>query len=190
MLLILTGDVRTGKTTWLAERVAELNAAGVPVYGVLAPGVWNAAGEKVAIENALLPTRERVTLARPAAHGRSAAGLGWEFDPMAVRRVNAHLAALRHYADEGDARPGLLVIDELGPLELVRGAGLTEALASLEAGPAPAWPNAVVVVRRALADAAAARLRSAWGDVCLARPGEGATALLAHLADNPPAADA
>ena len=48
MLFILTGDVRTGKTTWLEARVRELEAAGVPVRGVLAPGVWRD-GEKVVV---------------------------------------------------------------------------------------------------------------------------------------------
>lgn len=166
MLHILTGDVRTGKTTRLEARVAELEAAGVPCRGVLAPGVWDERGEKLGIANVLLPSRERVLLARPAAGG-CAGGLGWEFDEAAMAHVNAHFSALRRRAAERDVRPGLLVVDELGPLELLRGGGLTEALAALEAGPAPAWPDAFVVVRRSLADAAAERLRPAWGDVRL-----------------------
>lgn len=171
MLFILTGGVRTGKTTWLEARVRELGAAGVPVRGVLAPGVWRA-GEKVGIGNVLLPSRERVLLATPAASG-CAGGLGWDFDANALARVNAHLAALR----PGGAA-GLLAIDELGPLELRRGAGLTEALALLDAGPAPAWPHALVVVRSALAEEAAARLCPAWGPVELIRPdGTGASRL-------------
>ena len=65
MLFILTGDIRTGKTTWLEARVQELAAAGVSVQGVLAPGVWRD-GEKVGIENVLLPSRKRVLLATPS----------------------------------------------------------------------------------------------------------------------------
>ena len=154
MLFILTGGIRTGKTTWLAARVRELEAAGVPVRGVLAPGVWRG-GEKLGIENVLLPSRERVLLATPTEAGPSSLGLGWDFDPAALARVNA-----------------LLVIDEVGPLELRRGAGLTAALELLAAGPGPAWPHALVVVRAALADEVAARLSPVWGEPALLSPNE------------------
>ena len=168
MLFILTGDIRTGKTTWLEARVRELEAVGVPVRGVLAPGVWRK-GEKVEIENVLLPSREHVLLATPAGNGCST-GLGWDFDATVLARVNAHLVELA--AASGDARPGLLVIDEVGPLELRRGGGLTAALALLDAGPKPAWPHALVVVRAALAEEVAARLRLAWGPAKLIRASE------------------
>ena len=167
MLFILTGDIRTGKTTWLEARVRELEATGVPVRGVLAPGVWHD-GEKVGIENVLLPTRERVLLATPVRHGCSA-GLGWEFNAAALACVNEHLAGLS--SGSGGA-PGLLVIDEIGPLELRRGGGLTEGLTLLAAGPTPTWPNALVVVRSSLAEEAAAHLSPAWHSVELIRPDE------------------
>ena len=182
MLFILTGDVRTGKTTWLEARVRELEAAGVPVCGVLAPGVWRG-GEKVGIENALLPSCERVPLARPAGDGCST-GLGWDFDEAALFRVNVHLIGLAAAASEKDARPGLLVIDEIGPLELRRGDGLTAALELLDAGPAPAWPHALVVVRSGLADEVAARWRPTWGSVEVLRPDErGRRRLLGSVLD-------
>ena len=158
MLFILTGDIRSGKTTWLEARVRELEAAGDPVYGVLAPGVWRD-GEKMGIQNVLLPSHERVLLATPAEDGCST-GLGWDFDANALARVNAHLTELA--ATSGDMRPGLLVIDETGPLELRRGEGLTAALELLDAGPTPAWPHALVVVRSALAEEVAARLKPVW----------------------------
>lgn len=169
MLFILTGDVRTGKTTWLEARVRELEAAGVAVRGVLAPGVWRD-GEKVGIENEILPSRERVLLATPAGDECST-GLSWEFDAAALARVNAHLAELEADAT-GDGRPGLLVIDEVGPLELRRGGGLTAALQLLDGGPTPAWPHALVVVRAALAGEAAARLARSWRSVELLSPDE------------------
>lgn len=171
MLFILTGGIRTGKTTWLAARVRELEAAGVPVRGVLAPGVWRDS-EKLGIENVLLPSRERVLLATPAEAGPSSLGLGWDFDPAALARVNAHLARLAVAGGEKDARAGLLVIDEVGPLELRRGTGLTAALELLAAGPGPAWPHALVVVRAALADEVAARLSPVWGEPALLSPDE------------------
>lgn len=170
MLFILTGDIRTGKTTWLGARVRELETAGAPVRGVLAPGVWRD-GEKIGIQNVLLPSRERVLLATPVASGCSR-GQGWDFDEAALAHVNDHLARLAATAAEKDAHTGLLVIDEIGPLELRRGGGLTAALTLLDAGPAPNWPHALVVVRSSLAEEVAARLLPAWGLVELVRPDE------------------
>lgn len=203
MLLILTGQIRTGKTTWLRARVGALEAAGVACYGVTAPGVWDDRGRKAAIDNELLPGQGRVRLAR-AADPAEAGGMAWDFDAAALARVNAHLAGLRgdgpHESGQrgggpaGDvpredsphkdasparsARPGLLVVDELGPLELRRGAGLTEALALLAEGPTPAWPHALVVVRAGLAEEAAALLAPAWGEVRELRPDDAGTELL------------
>ena len=168
MLFILTGDIRTGKTTWLEARVRELEAAGVPVRGVLAPGVWRG-GEKIGIQNVLLPSRERVLLATPAGDGCST-GLGWDFDAEALARVNAHLIELA--ATSGDMQSGLLVIDEVGPLELRRGGGLTAALALLDAGPKPAWPHALVVVRPALVEDARTRFAQSWNSAELLSPDE------------------
>ena len=166
MLFILTGDIRSGKTTWLEARVREFEEAGMPVRGVLAPGVWHD-GEKVGIENVLFPSREHVLLATPAGNGCST-GLGWDFDAEALARVNAHLTELA--AAAGVMRPGLLVIDEIGPLELRRGAGLAEALELLDAGPAPAWPHALVIARTALAEEVATRLEPVWGRCALILP--------------------
>lgn len=213
MLLILTGQIRTGKTTWLRARVGALEAAGVACYGVTAPGVWDDRGRKVAIDNELLPGARRVRLAR-AADPAEAGGMAWDFDAAALARVNAHLAGLREGGQRGDgpaggrldggelregvphggelarsiphgdaspartARPGLLVVDELGPLELRRGAGLTEALALLAEGPTPAWPHALVVVRAGLAGEAASLLAPAWGEVRELRPDDAGTELL------------
>ena len=80
MLFLLTGDVQIGKTRWLERLAAELAGDGVPVAGVLAPGVWRVrephevpgerglAGEgrfeKLGIDNVLLPGGERVPFAR------------------------------------------------------------------------------------------------------------------------------
>lgn len=213
MLLILTGQIRTGKTTWLRARVGALEAAGVACYVVTAPGVWDGRGRKVAIDNELLPGTRRVRLAR-AADPAEAGGMAWDFDAAALARVNAHLAGLRGDGQRGGgldgdgphesgqrggrpagdmpredsphkdaspvraARPGFLVVDELGPLELRRGAGLTEALALLAEGPTPAWPHALVVVRAGLAKEAAALLGPAWDEVRELRPDEAGTELL------------
>ena len=176
MLYMLTGEIQTGKTRWLERRVDEARAAGIDVHGVLAPGVWRRLPggglEKVGIDNVLLPSGERIHLAvrrdlarsagREEARGPSErAGLGWAMSSAAVARVDAHFANLARAAG-APSRRGLLVVDELGRLELIHGDGLVHALELLRRGPQPAWEDAVVVVRRDLLDRAHEALDAAW----------------------------
>ena len=57
----------------------------------------------------------------------------------------------------------LLIVDELGRLELMRGEGLVEAMALLDRGPTRAFPHALVVVREDLLPLAHGRLAPVWG---------------------------
>jgi nucleoside-triphosphatase THEP1 len=61
--------------------------------------------------------------------------------------------------------PGLLVVDELGPLELEHGGGFSSAVRLLLAGPTPLWPDALIVVRPRLIDKARKLFQAAWGDI-------------------------
>lgn len=172
MLFVLTGEVQTGKTRWLESLVAELAAVGVCAQGVLAPGVWRSGDdpdamakfvdangfEKLGIDNVLLPQNERIAFARrrdialelglldPQAQSEKAQ-LMWHIDDAAIDRVNEHLASLPH---PSDAHENLLVIDELGRLEILRSEGLVEALRLLDQGPNQSFPHALVIVRDAL----------------------------------------
>lgn len=87
MLFLLTGQVQTGKTRWLQALARDMLERGVPVWGVVAPGVWresrdaddsvgfvsarvlagnpaSARLEKTGIDNVLLPSGARVPFAR------------------------------------------------------------------------------------------------------------------------------
>ena len=151
------------------------------IDNVLLPG-----GERV-------PFARRVDLACQAgaydSRSQSArAGLGWAIDDAAIARVNAHFRALAAEAGPeietaesvgmsvsgvGSADPSLadarqhvaslLIVDELGRLELMRGEGLVEAMALLDRGPTQAFPHALVVVREDLIPLAYKRLAPAWG---------------------------
>lgn len=129
------------------------------------------------------------------------AKLAWEIDDAAIARVNEHFRQLAE-AGCGDgsvrrearggarsaaagagmrglsgvglafAAPALLVVDELGRLELQRGEGLAEAVALLRQGPTSAFPHALVVVREELVDEAERQLRGAWPDRCRIAPDE------------------
>ena len=177
MLFILTGDIQIGKTRWLKSTCRKLAADGIPCAGVVAPGVWvpsehgDANGfEKLGIDNLLLPQGERI----PFARRRDLAQAEGMFDSNSQSvQVNAHfdlIAARTHH----NGRQSLLVVDELGRLELIRNQGLTSALALLDEGPSPAFPHALIVVRDVLVDLARERFAPAWGDPALISPTQAA----------------
>lgn len=190
MLYLLTGQVQTGKTRWLQGLVSAYEARGVAVDGVLAPGVWRevtardgaASFEKLGIDNILLSEHETIPFASRRdlavldgiidAESQSArARLHWEISRDALARVNAHFEQLTREAHVKTAA-SLLVVDELGRLELLHGEGLSCALALLELGPTPAYPDAIVVVRETLLPQAHELLDGPWnGDVREIAPG-------------------
>ena len=205
MLFILTGDVQTGKTRWLESLINSLNENGISAQGVLAPGVWRSGNdpdaveeyidengfEKIGIDNVLLPDDKRIPFARrrdiaeaegllnPNAQSEKA-NLLWHIDEDAIIKVNDHLASLPHATAHSKS---LLVIDELGRLELLRGGGLVEALNLLEQGPNTTFPHALVIVRAALLDDAKTRF-PLWGEPTLIYPDcESANQVLSAFVD-------
>lgn len=87
-----------------------------------------------------------------------------------------------HGAVRGEAQAArvgqLLVVDELGRLELIHGGGLVDAMALLACGGSERFPHALVVVRSSLADAAEERFAEAWGGIVRIVPREEAYAAL------------
>lgn len=202
MLFILSGQIQTGKTRWLESLVSELHDAGVESYGVLAPGVWREgvgedgepSFEKLGIDNKLLPSGRIVPLARrrdlAKAQGvfdensqSAKASLGWEMSDDALAEVNEHFRNLAAGSSEEMRDRGLFVIDELGPLELLRGGGLIEALSLLESGPNARWGHALVVVRESLVGLALERFSHSWPEVEVVAPGEEAKSKVVRLFD-------
>jgi nucleoside-triphosphatase THEP1 len=197
VLFVLTGDIQIGKSRWLEQVVADLGRQGVSCAGVIAPGVWRPCDqqppealvvgakpgdpyEKRGIDNVMLPQGQRVRFAdrRDLARRQTEVshGMGWVFYPQAIDCVNDHFAKLRAHAADADARsgdmPGLLVVDELGRLELLRNEGLTQALALLDQGPTDCWPHAVIVVRNSLKDRAVERFSPSWSHIAVIGPTE------------------
>lgn len=192
MLFLLTGEVQIGKTRWLESLVAELGAFGVPCAGVLAPGQWvpstgphaDANGfEKLGIDNVLLPGGERVPFARRGDLARAdgtfdeesqaaKAELAWHIDDAAIDRVNAHFDEITAHASA--VAPGLLIVDELGRLEIWRNGGLASAVALLAQGPTAAFPHALAVVRDYLLDDTEALLAPAWPEIARISPNDAA----------------
>jgi len=137
---LVTGDRGAGKTLFCRALVEAVRALpGPPVVGgVLSPRVYEVA-EQVGIDVEDLRTGQRRRLASLRAPGEaplSAATQLWRFDPEALAWGNQVLRA---------ATPcGLLVVDELGPLELEEGRGWPAGVAAVDSG---AYTVASVVVR-------------------------------------------
>lgn len=153
--------------------------------------------EKLGIDNLLLPEGQRVPFARrqdlARAEGRfdegsqaARAQLAWHIFDDAIAQVNGHFEQLAAAAGKPVAageltgvaagsscepiRPRLLVVDELGRLELWKGEGLTAAVALLQQGPSAAFPHALVVVRNYLVSEARRLLEPAWAPAALIGP--------------------
>ncbi len=198
MLYVLTGTVQIGKTRWLERLVTKLAHEGITCYGVIAPGIWKEepspdgtglTREKLGIENVLLPDNTRIPFAlrrdiaraKGCYHPKSQAGaaqLGWHISDDAIEAVNRHMTSIasRSMRKEG---PALLVIDELGRLELLSEQGLTEAISLLERGSVGSIRDALVVARDALAPLVEERF-DAWGGCQLISPTKANEQLIIH----------
>jgi nucleoside-triphosphatase len=146
-LWLISGDIGAGKTTLCRNLAGRARAAGWDVAGLLSPGVFDA-GQKTAIQVEDLRSGERRLLAslgpRPdfdLAFGR------WYF--------NRAVLAWGNHVLEQSVPCDLLIVDELGPLELLRGQGFTAAQAALAGG---RYRLGIVVVRPALVETFSALL--------------------------------
>jgi nucleoside-triphosphatase THEP1 len=132
---LLTGPVGVGKTT-VAERVVGLaRRQGLHCGGLLAPAMVNHCGQKVGIWAVDVDTGDRRVLARtdreldgPAigSYSFDKAALVWATGIIEMAMTAPNLATPR--------RCDLLVVDEIGKLELWRGVGLAPVLSGLAAG--------------------------------------------------------
>lgn len=146
-LFLVTGACGSGKTTLCRALADEALRLGKHVCGVLSPPVFDS-GRKVGISLLNLATGESRLLARrrEAVDTPAVTTTEWAFDPVVLA-----------WGDDVLRETGacdLLVVDELGPLELERGEGWQSALPLIGRG---AYRAALVVVRPRLLDAALAR---------------------------------
>lgn len=98
-------------------------------------------------------------------------------------KAEGNVLAAAPAANETRLAPhAMLVVDELGRLELLRSCGLTNALAILDAGPTPQFPHAVAVVRETLLDEARKRFEPRWGKAAVIGPDDAARNLVLETA--------
>jgi nucleoside-triphosphatase THEP1 len=150
MLVLLTGPIGAGKTTLCRQAAAAARARGVVVGGVLAPPMLDG-GAKVGIAALDVASRETRVLARVdqdlggpqvGRYSFSVDALGWAV--CCCRRALSEAA--------------IIFVDEIGPLELVRGGGLAPLLPLLAQ---PRRASTVVVVRDGLLEELRSRLAPA-----------------------------
>jgi nucleoside-triphosphatase THEP1 len=140
-VVVATGAPGAGKTTAVAEAVERLQESGLRVSGFLQPGRFRD-GDKIGFGVRDLASGEEAELARLVTRDEGDLGTKYRFENEGFELARAALGRVR----AGD----LVVIDELGPLEL-QGKGHMPAVRRILRGSAPAC--LLVVVRRHLVPA-------------------------------------
>ena len=142
-VFVLSGKSGAGKTALCIATVALLQRAGLVVAGLVSPARFDG-GRKTGIVVQDIRSGGRRLLAERGDHD----GLGWRFDPDALQWGSDVLQA---------ATPcDVLVVDELGPLELKHNKGWTVACDVLDARN---FLVALIVVRPSLIQTLKQRLR-------------------------------
>jgi nucleoside-triphosphatase THEP1 len=149
MLILVTGEVGSGKTTACQRALDLFKLWGLTAGGILAPARYDTTGKKVGIDVLDVARGERYQLAEHVSEGGVTIG-AYTFDQEALRQT---VACVKSAIEVGF---DVLFVDEIGPLELLHQGGLVEVL-ELLADPNRA-PNALVVVRSAFAEMLERRL--------------------------------
>lgn len=157
-VLLLTGDRGSGKST-LCERLAgEARRLGVSAGGAACPAVFGPEGEKIGCRIRDLASGEERELGSTIRDLGGSRWKGWSFSDEGFEAANR---AVRSALESGLR---LVVLDEIGPVELRLGAGLEPSLRFLDGLLArdrgrlcPAETIVVLVVRPELAEELSAR---------------------------------
>ncbi|MGQ9517294.1 MAG: nucleoside-triphosphatase [Anaerolineae bacterium] len=137
MIILLTGTRRVGKSTVCQRLVEEGRRRGKRLGGFISPAVFNDRGEKIGADLQDVRTGEaRRQYSTEAEKGRAGPQIGPFTMDERVLKWGIHLVeeALR-------AGDDLVMIDEIGPLELLRGEGFAPLLSTLED-----FPTALVLI--------------------------------------------
>ena len=157
-LWLLTGPRGAGKTTFCSILACHARLDGWDVAGVISPAVM-AGSEKTGILVEDLRTGEQHPLASASLRKPFSMQLkDWHFDPLALSWGNRIL--------ENCTPCDLLIVDELGPLELLRNEGWTSALKILDQH---GYRLGIAVVRPELQDILSKSLTIA-GTIFIDRP--------------------
>lgn len=150
MFILLTGQGGRGKTTACWKALPGLRSSGIKLAGFISPPLLDAVGQKTGIEMLDLATGEHHTFAHVVGRDEGPDIGIYRLETDAIDWARGVLAkALLSDMD-------LLVIDEIGPLELHRGKGFAFAIEPLS--DPERIPNAIVIVREELVNELAERI--------------------------------
>lgn len=144
MRLLVVGEPGSGKTSWCREYIDEQRKRGVTVGGILCPAIEHQ-GQRVGSNALDLLTGQAVPFARLSRHGAFKAGE--KIGDYTISR-DAILFACGAIERAVESSCDLVVIDEVGPLEL-SGKGLMSAVELALASAV----NVLIVVRSSLREA-------------------------------------
>ncbi len=149
-ILLLSACTNAGKTTACTRLVSQARRHALQVRGILALSPGSGDDPKGTIVALNLASGEERTLAEIRPDGKPRTVGRYRFDPAVLEwALGSVLEALESPCD-------LVIVDEIGPLELLQGGGYAPALDRLASSPARA---VLLVVRRELQAALEARLR-------------------------------
>ncbi len=154
-LIILTGPRGAGKTTLIGQLILTLQKQGVNLTGLTSPAVFEG-DQKTGIAAVNLATGETRQLAvydpKPEDPAAKHKPLNWSFDPAVIDWGNQVLSNV--------VPTEVLVVDEIGPLELLRGQGWSAALLALDSR---RYDLAIMVMRSELLEKSLQRWP--WGEL-------------------------
>jgi nucleoside-triphosphatase THEP1 len=126
-ITIVTGPIDSGKTSWCRD----LAATNPKCAGVLLLKVY-LHGERIGYDALRLPAAPQIPFARIGGHEPQGWIPGESIGPFSLSASG--LKAANKWLIEAAAVPGDIIIDEVGPLELV-GGGLSRGLRAVLASP-------------------------------------------------------
>ncbi len=144
MRLLVVGDRGSGKTAWCREYICRQRKSGSTVGGIICPAVYRQ-GQRVGYNALALLTGQEMPFARLRGHQCFEQGETVGDYIVSREAILFACAAIRRAVE---SRCDLVVIDEVGPLEL-SGKGLMPAVELALASPL----NVLVVVRSSLKEA-------------------------------------
>lgn len=144
LVRLVTGERGAGKTRWCERAIATARASGCEVRGLLSPGVF-VNGQKIAIGVRDIHSGEERRLA--SRNTQTGTPRLWDFDEAALAWADDRLCAV------GTCHT--LVVDEVGPMELVENRGWTSLWSVLRER---AFAQAILTVRPALVETCRARI--------------------------------